>query len=96
VPSENPQTIADGLLTSLGDLTFPIIQKQVEQIVTVSEAAIIEAMRFTWERTKLIIEPSAAVPIGMLMESKINFAGLRIGIILSGGNVDLDHLPWQT
>jgi threonine dehydratase len=96
IPSENPQTIADGLLTSLGDLTFPIIQKQVEQIVTVSEAAIIEAMRFTWERTKLIIEPSAAVPIGMLMESKINFAGLRIGIILSGGNVDLDHLPWQT
>ena len=95
IPSENPQTIADGLLTSLGDLTFPIIQKQVEQIVTVSEAAIIEAMRFAWERTKLIIEPSAAVPIGMLMESKINFEGLRIGIILSGGNVDLDHLPWQ-
>lgn len=96
IPSENPQTIADGLLTSLGDLTFPIIQKQVEQIVTVSEAAIIEAMRFTWERTKLIIEPSAAVSIGMLMESKISFEGLRIGIILSGGNVDLDHLPWQS
>jgi threonine dehydratase len=96
IPSVNPQTIADGLLTSLGDLTFPIIQKQVEQIITVSEAAIIEAMRFTWERTKLIIEPSAAVPIGMLMESKISFEGLRIGIILSGGNVDLDHLPWQS
>lgn len=96
IPSENPQTIADGLLTSLGDLTFPIIQKQVEQIVTVSEAAIIEAMRYAWERTKLIIEPSAAVPLGMLMESKISFEGLRIGIILSGGNVDLDHLPWQS
>lgn len=96
IPSENPLTIADGLLTSLGDLTFPIIHKQVEQIVTVSEAAIIEAMRFAWERTKLIIEPSAAVPIGMLMESKINFEGLRIGIILSGGNVDLGHLPWQS
>jgi len=96
IPSVNPQTIADGLLTSLGDLTFPIIQKQVEQIITVSEAAIIEAMRFTWERTKLIIEPSAAVPIGMLMESKISFEGLRIGIIISGGNVDLDHLPWQS
>jgi threonine dehydratase len=96
IPSENPQTIADGLLTSLGDLTFPIIQKQVEQIVTVSEAAIIEAMRFAWERTKLIIEPSAAVPIGLLMEGKINLEGQRIGVILSGGNVDLDHLPWQT
>jgi threonine dehydratase len=96
IPSVNPQTIADGLLTSLGDLTFPIIQKQVEQIITVSEAAIIEAMRFTWERTKLIIEPSAAVPIGMLLESKISFEGLRIGIIISGGNVDLDHLPWQS
>ena len=88
--------LADGLLTSLGDLTFPIIQKYVEQIVTVSETAIIEAMRFAWERTKLIIEPSAAVPLGMLMESKISFEGLRIGIILSGGNVDLDHLPWQS
>ncbi|MDZ4133053.1 MAG: pyridoxal-phosphate dependent enzyme [Dethiobacteria bacterium] len=96
IPSENPQTIADGLLPSLGDLTFPIILKQVEQIVTVSETAIIEAMRFAWERTKLIIEPSAAVPIGMLMESKISFEGLRIGIILSGGNVDLNHLPWQS
>lgn len=95
LPSQNPRTIADGLLTSLGSRTFPIIQKRVEQIVTVSENAIIAAMRFTWERTKMIIEPSAAVALGLLWERKINLTGLRIGVILSGGNVDLNHLPWQ-
>jgi len=95
IPSQNPQTIADGLLTSLGTLTFPIVQQRVEQIVTVSEAAITAAMRFVWERAKIIIEPSAAVPVAVLWENKIDLTGLRIGIILSGGNVDLDRLPWQ-
>jgi threonine dehydratase len=95
LPSTNPRTIADGLLTSLGERTFPIIQQRVEQIVTVSEEAIIAAMRFVWERCKIIIEPSAAVPVGLLMEGKIDLKGLRVGIILSGGNVDLEHLPWQ-
>jgi threonine dehydratase len=95
IPSTNPQTIADGLLSSLGELTFPIIQKHVEQIVTVSEKAIIEAMKFIWERTKLIIEPSAAVPVGLLLEKKIDLSGLKIGVIISGGNVDLERLPWQ-
>ncbi|MGB6064982.1 MAG: pyridoxal-phosphate dependent enzyme [Desulfomonilaceae bacterium] len=96
IPSINPQTIADGLLASLGDLTFPIIRKLVEQIVTVSEEAIIAAMRFVWERMKIIIEPSAAVAVGALWEHKIDLAGLRVGLILSGGNVDLDRLPWQS
>lgn len=96
IPSENPKTIADGLLTSLGDKTFPIIQQHVEQIVTVSEAAILESMKFIWERTKIIIEPSAAVPVALLWERKIDLSDLRVGIILSGGNVDLDRLPWQT
>ena len=96
LPSINPKTVADGLLTSLGDLTFPILQKRVEQIVTVSEAGIIAAMRFVWERTKIIIEPSAAVAVGVLWERKIDMAGLRVGVILSGGNVDLDSLPWQS
>ncbi len=96
IPSENPQTIADGLLTSLGDLTFPIIQQYVEQIVTVSEAAILESMKFIWERAKIIIEPSAAVPVALLWERKIDLSGLRVGVILSGGNVDLERLPWQT
>lgn len=96
LPSENPQTVADGLLTSLGDLTFPIIQQHVEQIVTVSEAGIMAAMKFIWERAKIIIEPSAAVPIALLWEHKIDLGGLRVGVILSGGNVDLDRLPWQS
>ena len=95
IPSANPQTIADGLLTSLGTLTFPIIQQRVEQIVTVSEAGIIAAMKFVWERAKIIIEPSAAVPVAALREHPSVFAGLRVGIILSGGNVDLEKLPWQ-
>ena len=95
IPSENPRTIADGLLTSLCDLTFSIIQKNVEQIVTVSETAILKSMKFIWERAKVIIEPSAAVPVGLLWERKIDLSGLRVGVILSGGNVDLERLPWQ-
>ena len=95
IPSVNPRTIADGLLTSLGKLNFPIVQQRVEQVVTVSEAAIIAAMKFTWERAKIVIEPSAAVALGALWERKIDLTGRRVGVILSGGNVDLDRLPWQ-
>jgi threonine dehydratase len=95
IPSIQPQTIADGLLTSLGDLTFAIIQQHVAQIVTVSEEAIISAMRHVWERMKIIVEPSAAVPVGALLEKHVPLAGQRIGIILSGGNVDLNRLPWH-
>jgi threonine dehydratase len=95
IPSVNPKTIADGLLTSLGTLTFPIIQKNVEQIVTVSEAGIITSMKFVWERAKIIIEPSSAVAIGVLWEKKIDLRGLKVGVIISGGNVDLKKLPWQ-
>lgn len=95
IPSENPKTIADGLLTSLGALTFPIIQQNVEQIVTVSEEGIIATMKFVWERAKIIIEPSSAVAIGVLWENKINLHGLKVGVIISGGNVDLNKLPWQ-
>lgn len=95
IPSVNPKTIADGLLTSLGKLTFPIIQGNVEQIVTVSERGIIEAMKFVWERAKIVIEPSAAVAVGVLWEKKIDLGGLKVGVILSGGNVDLGKLPWQ-
>jgi threonine dehydratase len=95
IPSNNPKTIADGLLTSLGTLTFPIIQDRVEQIVTVSEMGIISSMKFIWERAKIIIEPSSAVAIGVLWEKKIDLSGLKIGVILSGGNVDLENLPWH-
>jgi threonine dehydratase len=96
VPSNNPKTLADGLLTSLGELTFPIIRQNVEQIVTVSEQGIIDSMKYIWERTKIIIEPSAAVAVAVLWEKKIDLSGLKISVILSGGNVDLNKLPWQT
>jgi threonine dehydratase len=95
VPSLNPQTIADGLLTSLGGLTFAIIRAHVAEIVTVSESAIVAAMRHVWERMKILIEPSAAVPVAALLEGKFRSPGKRLGVILSGGNVDLDHLPWS-
>jgi threonine dehydratase len=81
-------------LTSLGTLTFPIIQQRVEQIVTVSERGIIDSMKFIWERAKIIIEPSSAVAIAVLWEKKIDLSALKVGVILSGGNVDLEKLPW--
>jgi threonine dehydratase len=94
VASVNPKTIADGLLTSLGSLTYPIIKKHVDEIVTVSEESIIEAMRLIWERMKIIIEPSSAVPLAAILEKKINTGNKKTGIILSGGNVDLTALPF--
>ncbi len=95
IPSTNPKTIADGLLTSLGDNNFPIIRELVERIATVEEQAIVEAMRFIWERAKIVIEPSSAVPFAALWEKAFEAPGARIGIIVSGGNVDLSRLPWQ-
>lgn len=96
IPSVNPNTIADGLLTSLGEINYSIISKKVDDIVTVSEEAIVEAMRLIWERMKIIIEPSSAVPLAAILEHKIDLkASSRIGIILSGGNVDLGKLPFQ-
>ncbi len=94
IPSLNPNSIADGLLTSLGKLTFPIIKNHVSGIVTVSENGIIKAMRLIYERMKIVIEPSAAVPLAAILENKINIKGMNVGVILSGGNVDLDKLPW--
>lgn len=85
-------TIADGLLTTLGDKTFPIIQQHVKEIITVSDNEIIEALRLVWERMKIIIEPSCAVPLAALLKEKEQFKGKRIGIILSGGNVDLEKV----
>ncbi len=93
-PSENPITIADGLRTSLGSLTFPIIHRYVEKIVTVEEESIVTAMRHIWERMKILIEPSAAVPFAAVLEGTFQVRDKRIGIILSGGNLDLDTLPW--
>ena len=94
-PSVNPDTLADGLLTSLSERTFTIIGKHVEDILTVSEVAILQAMLLVWQRMKIIIEPSSAVPLAALMNNRGLFAGKKAGIILSGGNVDLLNLPFR-
>jgi threonine dehydratase len=86
------QTIADGLLTTLGDKTFPIIKEFVSEVITVTDAQIVEAMRMVWERMKIIIEPSCAVPLAALLKEKERFRGQRVGIILTGGNVDLEKV----
>ena len=95
IVTEKKFTIADGLRTNVGEKTFPIIQRHVDNVVTVSEEAIISAMRTIWETMKIVIEPSAAVPYAAIAEGKIDIAGRRVGIILTGGNVDLDALPWN-
>jgi threonine dehydratase len=94
IPSENPLTIADGLLTSLGDHTFEIIRKKVDDIITVKEKSIIQAMRIIWERMKIIIEPSASVAMAAILENKKMFRNKKTGIIITGGNVDLKNLPF--
>jgi threonine dehydratase len=88
-------TIADGLRTNVGEPNFAIIQRYVDDIVTVSEEAIVSATRTIWETMKIIIEPSAAVPYAAIQEGKIEVSAKRVGIILTGGNVDLDALPWN-
>jgi threonine dehydratase len=93
-PSVNPLTIADGLLTSLSELTFSIIRKNVDDIFTVSEESIISSMKLVWERMKIIIEPSSATVFAAVMENRQFFRGKRVGLIISGGNVDLTKLPF--
>jgi len=94
IPSVNPETIADGLLTSLGERNFVVILDKVDDIVTVSEEKIIEAMRLIWERMKIVVEPSAAVSLAAILGNKVDTGGKKVGIILSGGNLDLERLPF--
>jgi threonine dehydratase len=88
IPQSN--SIADGLLSSLGDKTFPLIQEHVREIITVTDQEIVSAMKLIWEEMKIIVEPSCAVPLAAVLKSKEKFAGKNVGIILSGGNVDLE------
>lgn len=94
-PPTGHSTVADGLRTALGARPFEIIRRNVADIVTVSEAEIVAAMRLVWEVMKIVIEPSSAVPVAALLERRLPVAGRRIGVILTGGNVDLDALPWS-
>ena len=89
IPSVNPVTIADGLLTSLGSLTFPILAERLDGILTVSEKGILEAMKLIWYRMKLVVEPSASVPLAAILEHPERFRDKTTGVIISGGNVDL-------
>jgi threonine dehydratase len=95
IPMLEPRTIADGLKTSLGEKPFAEIIRWVDDIVTVREESIVQAMRQIWEVMKLLVEPSGAVSYAAIVEGQIAAPGTHIGIILSGGNLDLDHLPWQ-
>ncbi len=94
IPVENPNTIADGLRTSLGDLTFPVLKEHVAAILTAGEEDIAGAMRLIFERMKLVVEPSAALPLAVLLTKGAEIKGSRIGLIISGGNVELTNLPW--
>jgi threonine dehydratase/serine racemase len=96
IPQTGPRTIADGLRTSLGDLTWPVLRDHVERVITVTDEEIVRAMRLAWERAKLLIEPSAAVAVAAVLTREFRaLDGLnRIGVVLSGGNVSLDALPW--
>ncbi len=95
VPLEQAATIADGLRTTVGEPNFAIMQRLVSGVVTVSEEAIVAAMRQLWETLKIVVEPSGAVPYAAVLEGKLSVTGQRVGLILTGGNVDLDALPWM-
>lgn len=94
IADDSPKTIADGLLVPLKDLTWHFVSNHVSDILTASEAEIIEAMKLTWKHLRVVMEPSSAVPLATIIKNKDRFAGKRVGIIITGGNVDLDRLPW--
>jgi len=94
VLTHTPDTIADGLLTTLGEKNFEIIRREVQAIITVSDKEIIEAMKLLWERMKIVVEPSGAVPFAAVLKNREQFLGKKVGVILSGGNVDLTKLPF--
>jgi threonine dehydratase len=94
VPCEHPETIADGLRATIGERPFAEIRRYVETIVTVPDAAIVEAMRHLWEVLKIIVEPSGAAAYAAISAGRLDVRGARVGVILSGGNLDLDNLPW--
>jgi threonine dehydratase len=94
-PVTSVDTIADGLRATVGHNTLPILKALLDDIVTVDDAAIVRAMRFLWEQAKIVVEPSGAVPLAALLEGALPATGRRVGIIVSGGNVDLDALPWM-
>ncbi|TGD44848.1 pyridoxal-phosphate dependent enzyme [Pseudotabrizicola sediminis] len=95
IADDAPETVADGLKVPLKDLTWHFVSKHVADIFTATEDEIIEAMKLTWQRMKIVMEPSCAVPLATILKNKDVFRGRRVGVIITGGNVDLDTLPWM-
>ncbi len=95
IADDAPETVADGLKVPLKDLTWHFVKRHVTDILTASEDEIIDAMKLTWKRMKIVIEPSCAVPLAVILKNRDRFAGKRVGVIITGGNVDLDKLPWM-
>jgi len=96
IPNKTINTICDGLRAQIGALNFPILKEFVTEIITITEEEVIDAMRMVWERMKLIVEPSCSITLAAVLKRKAQFSNKRIGLILSGGNVDLDRLPWSS
>lgn len=95
IADDAPDTIADGLKVPLKDLTWHFVSNHVSDVLTASEDQIVGAMKLTWKRMKIVMEASSAVPLATILANKDRFAGKRVGIIITGGNVDLDALPWS-
>ena len=94
VPNKTINTICDGLRAQIGTITFPIIQSYVEEVITLTEKEIIESMKMIWERMKIVVEPSCSITLAAVLKSRDRFSGKKVGLIISGGNVDLERLPW--
>ena len=95
IADDAPVTVADGLKVPLKELTWHFVSNHVVDILTATEQEIIDAMKLIWKRMKIVVEPSSAVPLAVILKNKEIFAGQRVGIIVTGGNVDLDKLPWN-
>ncbi|WP_220475385.1 beta-hydroxyaspartate dehydratase BhcB [Paracoccus onubensis] len=95
IADDAPKTVADGLLVPLKELTWHFVQRHVTDILTASDPEIVEAMKLIWKRMKIVMEPSSAVPLATILKNRDIFAGKRVGVIITGGNVDLDKLPWN-
>ena len=95
IADDAPETVADGLKVPLKELTWHFVKTHVTDILTTSEEEIVEAMKLIWKRMKIVMEPSSAVPLAAILKNPDVFRGKRVGIIITGGNVDLDKLPWN-
>jgi threonine dehydratase len=95
VELDSVDTLADGLRTNLGSLTWQFVSKHVSDVLLATEQEIIDAMLLSWQRMKIIIEPSSAVPLAVILKNRSLFAGQRVGVVVTGGNVDLQNLPWN-